>query len=42
MNSLLQLLRRSADKRLGASERDATDIRKQPFFRVSTILSNLI
>jgi len=32
---ILQLLRRSPEKRLGASERDAQDIRKQSFFRVS-------
>ncbi|XP_064395718.1 serine/threonine-protein kinase N2-like [Halichondria panicea] len=28
-----KLLRRNPEKRLGASERDAIDIRKQPFFR---------
>ena len=33
---LKQLLRRNPDKRLGASERDAADIKKQPFFRVSS------
>ncbi len=33
--SCLQLLRRNPEKRLGASERDANDIKKQPFFRVS-------
>ena len=32
---LLQLLRRNPEKRLGASERDAEDVKKQPFFRVS-------
>ena len=29
----LKLLRRHPDKRLGASERDAEDVKKQPFFR---------
>lgn len=31
----VQLLRRNPEKRLGASERDAADVKKQPFFRVS-------
>lgn len=30
-----QLLRRNPERRLGASEKDAEDVRKQPFFRVS-------
>ena len=33
----LQLLRRNPEKRLGASDRDALDIKKQPFFRVSDV-----
>ena len=28
-------MRRNPEKRLGASERDAEDIKRQPFFRVS-------
>ena len=32
-----QLLRRNPEKRLGASDRDAVDIKKQPFFRVSGV-----
>ncbi len=31
---LFQLLRRNPERRLGASEKDAEDVRKQPFFRV--------
>ena len=31
--SLLQLLRKNPDRRLGASERDAEDVKKQAFFR---------
>jgi protein kinase N len=31
-----KLLRRNPERRLGAGERDAEDIRKQPFFKVST------
>ena len=31
----LQLMRRNPEKRLGASQRDAEDIKRQPFFRVS-------
>lgn len=30
-----RLLRRNPERRLGASERDAEDVKKQPFFRVS-------
>ena len=30
-----QLLRRNPDRRLGSSERDAEDVKKQAFFRVS-------
>ena len=33
--SFFQLLRRNPERRLGASEKDAEDVRKQPFFRVS-------
>lgn len=29
----LQLLRKSPDRRLGSSERDAEDVKKQAFFR---------
>ena len=29
----LQLLRKNPDRRLGASERDAEDVKKQAFFR---------
>ena len=32
-DSLLQLLRKNPDRRLGASERDAEDVKKQAFFR---------
>ena len=32
---LLQLLRRNPDRRLGSSERDAEDVKKQAFFRVN-------
>lgn len=31
--SLLQLLRKSPERRLGSSERDAEDVKKQAFFR---------
>lgn len=34
---LLQLLRRNPDRRLGSSERDAEDVKKQAFFRVSFV-----
>lgn len=30
----LQLLRKNPERRLGASERDAEDVKKQAFFRV--------
>lgn len=30
-----RLLRRNPERRLGASERDAEDVKKQPFFRVT-------
>jgi hypothetical protein len=30
---LFQLLRKNPDRRLGASERDAEDVKKQAFFR---------
>jgi hypothetical protein len=30
---VLQLLRKSPDRRLGSSERDAEDVKKQAFFR---------
>jgi len=30
---LLQLLRKNPDRRLGSSERDAEDVKKQAFFR---------
>lgn len=33
----LQLLRRNPDRRLGSSERDAEDVKKQAFFRVSFV-----
>lgn len=36
-----QLLRRNPDRRLGASERDAEDVKRQPFFKVS-ISQNVI
>ena len=35
-------MRRNPEKRLGASERDAEDIKRQPFFRVSLLLSCLV
>ncbi len=31
--SFFQLLRKNPDRRLGASERDAEDVKKQAFFR---------
>ena len=37
----LQLLRRNPDRRLGSSERDAEDVKKQAFFRVNTIIVKL-
>lgn len=33
-----QLLRKNPDKRLGSSERDAEDVKKQAFFQVSRFL----
>lgn len=33
MNVMQQLLRKNPDKRLGSSERDAEDVKKQAFFR---------
>lgn len=30
----MQLLRRNPDRRLGSGEKDAEDVKKQPFFRV--------
>ena len=35
--SFLQLLRRNPERRLGSSERDAEDVKKQAFFRVRMI-----
>jgi hypothetical protein len=35
--SLVQLMRRNPEKRLGGGERDAYDIKRQPFFRVSLL-----
>lgn len=32
-----QLLRRNPERRLGSTERDAEDVKKQPFFRVSRL-----
>ena len=32
---IFQLLRRNPERRLGSSERDAEDVKKQAFFRVS-------
>ena len=40
--TLFQLLRRNPERRLGASEKDAEDVRKQPFFRVRVILQTCI
>ena len=34
---LVQLMRRNPEKRLGGGERDAYDIKRQPFFRVSLL-----
>lgn len=31
-----QLLRRNPERRLGSGEKDAEEVKKQPFFRVST------
>lgn len=31
---ILQLLRKTPDRRLGSSQRDAEDIKKQPFYKV--------
>lgn len=31
---MLQLLRRNPERRLGSGEKDAEDVKKQPFFRV--------
>lgn len=39
--TLFQLLRRNPERRLGASEKDAEDVRKQPFFRVRKIFIGL-
>ena len=33
--SLLQLLRRNPERRLGSGEKDAEEVKKQPFFKVS-------
>lgn len=38
---LLQLLRRNPERRLGAGERDAEEVKRHPFFRVSTVLLSL-
>lgn len=38
----LQLLRRNPERRLGASEKDAEDVRKQPFFRVRNKADKLV
>ena len=34
IGSCLQLMRKNPEKRLGSSERDAEDVKKQAFFRV--------
>ncbi len=33
MSSFVQLLRKNPERRLGATERDAEDVKKQAFFR---------
>ena len=35
---LSQLMRKNPEKRLGSSERDAEDVKRQPFFRVGQVL----
>ena len=39
---LFQLMRKNPEKRLGSSERDAEDVKKQAFFRVSIGRKNSI
>ena len=38
---VFQLLRRNPDRRLGSSERDAEDVKRQAFFRVRILLGPL-
>ena len=38
---VFQLLRRNPDRRLGSSERDAEDVKRQAFFRVCILLGPL-
>lgn len=35
-----QLLRRNPERRLGSGEKDAEEVKKQPFFRVSDATSH--